>query len=71
MRLSAPKIKVTPEMKVKQLKMRSFLRENKPIKFKELRPIGFQIDTSTIPKDKICEFLSIANMLKHDLITHL
>lgn len=58
------KIIITPEIKERQLKLRSFLRENKGIEFKELRPIGFSINISTIPEDKINEFLSIANSLK-------
>lgn len=55
------KIKITPEMKERQLKLRKFLRETNGVYFKELRPIGFQIDVSTIPQNKINEFLLIAN----------
>jgi len=60
-----PKVKISPEMKERQLKLRSFLRENKGIVFKELRPIGFSIDVSTIPQDKIKDFLCIANSLNN------
>jgi len=35
------KVIITPEMKERQLKLRNFLRENKGIEFRELRPIGF------------------------------
>lgn len=62
-RKALDKIEVTPEMKERQLKMRAFLRSNAAISYKELRPIGFQIDISTIPKDKAEEFLLIANSL--------
>ena len=58
------KVIITPEMKERQLKLRSFLRGNNEIEFKELRPIGFSINISTIPEDKINEFLSIANSIK-------
>ena len=58
------KIKITPEMKERQLKLRKFLRETTCVDFKELRPIGFQIDVSTIPQNKITEFLLIANSIK-------
>lgn len=64
-RLAIPKLNITPEMKERQLKLRKFLRENNEITFKELRPIGFSIDVSTIPKNKIEDFLSIANSVKN------
>lgn len=64
MRKAIPKVKISPEMKERQLKLRSFLRENKGIEFKELRPIGFSIDIRTIPQDKVNEFLLIANSVK-------
>jgi hypothetical protein len=65
-KLGIPKVNITPEMKQRQLKLRHFLRENKGIVFKELHPIGFSIDVSTIPQGKINEFLCIANSLKND-----
>lgn len=58
------KVIITPEIKERQLKLRSFLRGIKGIEFKELRPIGMQIDIRTIPQDKVEEFLSIANSVK-------
>lgn len=58
------KVIITPEMKERQLKLRSFLRGNKGIEFKELHPIGFSIDIRTIPQDKVNQFLSIANSVK-------
>ena len=61
-----PKVIITPEMKERQLKLRSFLKNDVNIVFKELRPIGFSIDISTIPKDKIEEFLKIANSLENN-----
>lgn len=64
MRKTAPKVIITPEMKERQLKLRSFLRSNKEIEWKELRPIGFSINISTIPLDKTSEFLEIANSVK-------
>jgi hypothetical protein len=63
-KLKIPKVKISDEMKERQLKLRSFLRGNKGIQFKELRPIGFSIDIRTIPEDKVEEFLSIANSVK-------
>ena len=64
MRKAIPKVIISPEMKERQLKLRSFLRGNKEIEFKELRPIGFSINISTIPKNKVEEFLFIANSVK-------
>ncbi len=63
-KLKIQKVKISDEMKERQLKLRSFLRGNKGIEFKELRPIGFSIDIRTIPQDKVNEFLSIANSVK-------
>lgn len=60
-RLSAPKVVITTEMKERQLRLRKFLQMNKCIEFKELRPIGFSINVSTIPDDLVEEFLSITN----------
>lgn len=64
-KLAIPKLDISPEMKERQLKLRKFLRENNEITFKELRPIGFSIDVSTIPKNKIEDFLLIANSVKY------
>lgn len=58
-----PKVIISTEMRERQLKLRAFLRENKEIVFKELYPIGFSIDTRTIPNSKINEFLFIANSI--------
>lgn len=60
-RRALPKIEITPKLKEKQLLMRKFLRTAPEIKWKELRPIGFEIDISTIPNNKSEEFLLIAN----------
>ena len=59
-RLALPKVPITPEIKERQLKLRKFLKEN-GVTHKELRPHGFQISIDTIPKDKVQEFLEIAN----------
>lgn len=63
-KLPIPKVKISDEMKERQLKLRIFLRANKGIEFKELRPIGFSINVATIPEYKVEEFLSIANSVK-------
>ena len=64
-RLYAPKVVITTEMKEKQLNLRKFLQINKCIEFKELRPIGFSINVSTIPDDLVEEFLNITNENKN------
>jgi hypothetical protein len=63
-RKALDKITITPDMKERQLRLRKFLRSSPEIKWKELRPIGFEIDTSTIPLPKTAEFLEIANSVK-------
>lgn len=59
-KLPLPKVPITPEIKERQLKLRKFLRENN-VTHQELKPHGFSIDTRTIPKVKVTEFLEIAN----------
>jgi hypothetical protein len=59
------KVIITPEIRERQTRLRVFLRSHKEIEWKELRPHGFSIDTSTIPKDNIEEFLEIANSVKY------
>lgn len=61
-RKALPKIPITPDLKEKQLLMRKFLRSLPNASFKEIRPHGFEIDTRTIPEDRVEEFLSIANI---------
>ena len=56
---------ISNELKERQKQLRHFLHENN-ITHKELRPIGFSIDTRTIPDDKVQEFLIIANKVKYD-----
>ena len=63
-KLPLPKLEITPEMKERQVKLRKFLRETKT-EHTELRPIGFAISTHTIPKDRVEEFLQIANSIKY------
>lgn len=62
-RKALDKIIITEDMKERQLRLRKFLRSSPEITWKELRPIGFQIDISTIPLDKTSEFLEIANAI--------
>ena len=62
-RKALDKVVVTPELKNRQFKLKKFLRENN-VSHKEIRPIGFEIDTRTIPKNKIEEFLEIANSVE-------
>lgn len=63
-RKALPKTEYTTEEKERQLKMRAFLRGVSEIQWRELRPFGFSINVGTIPKDKVEEFLSIANSLE-------
>lgn len=60
-RRALPKIEITPELKEKQIRLRKFLRSVPEIKWRELRPTGFEIDIRTIPNEKASEFLLIAN----------
>lgn len=64
-RKALPKVAITPELKERQLKMRAFLRSTTGISYRELRPIGFEINISTIPPEKVEEFLSIANSVEY------
>ena len=59
-RKAIEKVPLTPKLKEKQLLLRKFLREHK-VSHKELRPHGFEIDTRTVPENKIEDFLKIAN----------
>lgn len=64
MRKAIPKIEYTPELKQRQIDLRKFLRSQPEIKWKELRPFGFEIDVGTIPDSAVEEFLKIANSVK-------
>lgn len=64
MRKALEKTPYTPELKQRQVELRKFLRSVPEIKWKELRPFGFEIDVGTIPDDKVEEFLKIANSVK-------
>jgi hypothetical protein len=57
------KLVITPELKTRQLNLRKFLRSVPEISWKELKPIGFQINIGTIPDNKVEEFLEIANSI--------
>lgn len=61
MRKALKKTPYTPKLKQRQVDLRKFLRSVPEIKWKELRPFGFEIDVGTIPDDKAEEFLKIAN----------
>jgi len=64
MRRAIEKTKYTPELKQRQVDLRKFLRSHTEIKWKELRPFGFEIDIGTIPDSAVEEFLEIANSVK-------
>lgn len=64
MRKAIPKIPITPELKERQLRLRKFLRSVPEIQWRELRPIGFEINIGTIPDEAVEEFLEIANSVK-------
>ena len=64
MRRPIEKIKFSPELKERQLKLRKFLRQFPECKWRELQPFGFSIDVSTIPEDEFETFLEIANSVK-------
>ena len=64
MRRAIEKTPYTPELKQRQVDLRKFLRSRPEIKWKELRPFGFEIDVGTIPDSAAEEFLEIANSVK-------
>lgn len=64
MRRAIEKTPYTPELKERQVNLRKFLRSQPEIKWKELRPFGFEIDVGTIPDSAAEEFLKIANSVK-------
>jgi len=64
MRRALDKVAYSPELKERQVNLRKFLRSQTEIKWKELRPFGFEIDIGTIPDSAAEEFLEIANSVK-------
>lgn len=58
-RKSMDKVPVTPERIKLQKDMRTFLKTNSMIEWKELRPTGFQIHVGTIPDNLVSQFLGI------------
>lgn len=64
MRKAIEKTLYSPELKERQINLRKFLRSQPEIKWKELRPFGFEIDVGTIPDSAVEEFLKIANSVK-------
>ena len=63
-RKALDKVPYTPELREKQINLRKFLRSVPEIKWKELKPHGFEINVATIPNDKTTEFLEIVNNVK-------
>lgn len=53
------KVQITPELMQQQKDMRAFLRSQPKIEWKEIRPIGFSVNISTIPEEVEMEFLRI------------
>ena len=64
MKYHLTKVKITTELKERQLNLRKFLRRFPEIQWKELNPIGFSINIGTIPDSAAEEFLKIANSVK-------
>lgn len=58
-RKAMDKVLVTPELLQRQKDMRSFLRNNSSIEWRELKPHGFQINIGTIPQHLAEQFLEI------------
>jgi hypothetical protein len=58
-RKAMDKVQITPELMKQQKDMRAFLRNQPKIEWKEIKPIGFSINISTIPEDAENEFLRI------------
>lgn len=58
-RKAMDKVQITPELMQQQKDMRAFLRSRPEIQWKEIRPLGFQVDISTIPEEVEMEFLRI------------
>lgn len=53
------KVQITSELMQQQKDMRAFLRGHPEITWKEIKPIGFSVDVSTIPENSAEEFLRI------------
>ena len=64
MRRPIEKTPYTIELKERQIALRKFLRSVPEIKWKELRPFGYEIDIGTIPDEAVNEFLEIANSVR-------
>ncbi len=60
-RKAMDKVQITPELMQQQKDMRAFLRSQPKIEWKEIKPIGFQVNVGTIPEDAAEEFLRICH----------
>jgi hypothetical protein len=65
MRKALDRIKPTPELIAYYKRVGDFLRKHKEIKFKALK-LGFEVDTSTIPKSLITEWLNVTEIKYND-----
>ena len=62
MKKKLDKLELTPERKEHYKKLGIWLKENPEISFKKLNPIGYSINISTVPVDKVESFLKIVNL---------
>lgn len=53
------KIKITPELLEYYSDVRKWLRQNN-VPFKTINPVGISVDISTIPQDKVEEWIEIS-----------
>ena len=51
----------TPEKKEHYRLLHIWLKLNKEIEFRKLSPFGFEINTATVPLNKMDEFISIVS----------
>lgn len=58
-RKAMDKVQITPELMQRQKDMHAFLRNQPKIEWKEIKPLGFQVNVGTIPEDAAEEFLRI------------
>ncbi len=58
-RKAMDKVQITPELMQRQKDMRAFLRSQPKIEWREIKPLGYSINISTIPEDAAKEFLRI------------
>ena len=58
-RKAMDKVPVTPERLKLQKDMRTFLKNNNMIEWKEIKPLGFSVNIGTIPQHLASQFLAI------------